>query len=328
MIAVTGANGLLGSFIIRKLIDQKEPFIALRRANSDLSLLADVQDLITWREADILDPVSLEEAFEQVTHVIHTAALVTFNPRARRRLYRINVEGTHNVVNASLHKRVKKLIHVSSVAALGRLKGEHYINEDHKWSDDSLNSGYAVSKYLAELEVFRGQEEGLNTVILNPSVILAGADWTKSSAKLFRYVWEEKPFYIENHLNFVDARDVASITHQFLFKDFRGERFILNAGSIELASFFSKIAVRFGKKAPSFKVARPLLNLLAFAENVRSSLTHSEPLITSETARLANTHFNYENKKIKTQINFEFQTIDQTLDWCCQYYINKFHVKK
>jgi dihydroflavonol-4-reductase len=328
MIAVTGANGLLGSFIIRKLIEQKESFVALKRPDSDLSLLTDVQHQVTWRDADILNPVALQEAFVDVSHVIHTAAMVSFNPRARNTLYRINVEGTHNVVNACLLKQVKKLIHISSVAALGRQKGETSLNEDHKWTDNALNSSYAESKYRAELEVFRGQEEGLNTVMLNPSVILAGADWSKSSAKLFRYVWEEKPFYIENHLNFVDARDVAAVTHQFLHKDFSGQRFILNAGSMELATFFAKVAVRFNKKAPSINLGRPFLNILAFAENLRSWLTHSEPLITSETARLANTRFHYENQKIKKLIDFEFQSIDQTLDWCCQYYINKFQTKK
>jgi dihydroflavonol-4-reductase len=131
MIAVTGANGLLGSFIVRKLIEQNEPFIALKRKGSDLSLLADVQAGIRWKDADILDPVSMEEALENVSEVIHAAAMVSFNPRDSRRIFMVNVEGTRNVVNACLTGNVKKLVYISSVAALGRLKGQTEIDEHH-----------------------------------------------------------------------------------------------------------------------------------------------------------------------------------------------------
>jgi nucleoside-diphosphate-sugar epimerase len=323
MIAVTGANGLLGSFIIRTLIDQKESFVALKRADSDLSLLADVNHMIAWKDADILDPVSLDDALQGVTTVIHTAAMVSFNPRLARTIYKINVEGTANVVNACLTSQVKKLVHISSVAALGRLKGQTSIDENHKWTDNRLNSTYAESKYLAELEVFRGHEEGLQAVILNPSIILAAADWTKSSAKLFKYVWDERPFYIDSHLNFVDVRDVAKATHQLMQGNHAGERFILNAGAVALPSFLTAAAQRFNKKPPAIKLTPALLSVAAFGERVRSWITRSEPLITSETARLAGARFFYENKKIVKQLNFEFQTFDQTMDWCCKYYMKE-----
>jgi nucleoside-diphosphate-sugar epimerase len=323
MIAVTGANGLLGSFIVRKLLAQSEPFIALKRKNSDVSLLADVQSSIQWKDADILDPVSMGEALENVSEVIHAAAVVSFNPRDARKIFRVNVEGTRNVVNACLNGQVKKLVYISSVAALGRLKGQAEIDEGQKWTDNPLNTTYAESKYLAELEVFRAHEEGLNTVILNPSVILAGADWNKSSAKLFKYVWDERPFYIDSFLNYVDVRDVADATYRLLRADLRGERFILNAGAIALPEFLNKMAVRFSKKPPAMRLNKTVLRLVAAGESVRSWLSRSEPLITRETARLAGTRFLYRNEKIKKQLNFEFQTIDQTLEWCCEYYMKQ-----
>ncbi|MBT1701579.1 NAD-dependent epimerase/dehydratase family protein [Fulvivirgaceae bacterium PWU4] len=323
MIAVTGANGLLGSFIVRKLLAQGEPFIALKRKNSDVSLLADVQSSIQWKDADILDPVSMGEALENVSEVIHAAAMVSFNPRDARKIFRVNVEGTRNVVNACLIGQVKKLVYISSVAALGRLKGQSEIDEGQKWTDNPLNSTYAESKYLAELEVFRAHEEGLNTVIVNPSVILAGADWNKSSAKLFKYVWDERPFYVDSFLNYVDVRDVADATYRLLRADHRGERFILNAGAIALPEFLSKMAVRFSKKPPAMRLNKTVLRLVAAGESVRSWLSRSEPLITRETARFAGTRFLYRNEKIKKQLNFEFQTIDQTLEWCCEYYMKQ-----
>lgn len=328
MIAITGANGLLGSFIVRKLIAKNEKFVALKRRNSDTSILDDVQENIQWRNADILDPVSLEEAFDGVTSVIHAAAMVSFNPRSANLIYKINVEGTKHVVNCCLANGIKKLVHISSVAALGRQKGEKTIDENHKWTDNPLNSTYAKSKYLAELEVYRAHEEGLETVIVNPSVILAPADWTRSSAKLFKYVWDEKPFYVDSYINWVDVRDVAEATYQLLYAHCPGERFIVNADSIALIDFFSQTAQRFNKKIPSIRLSQPLIKILAILESFRTWINATEPLITRETARLAGSEFLYQNEKIRKRLNFTFQTVDQTLDWCCQYYMNRSNRKK
>jgi nucleoside-diphosphate-sugar epimerase len=208
MIAITGGNGLLGSFIIRELINTNQPFVAFKRNNSDISLLRDVSEKITWRDADVLDPVSLNEALNDITHVIHAAAIVSFNPRDAKKIYNVNVLGTRNITNACLNAGVRRFVHISSVAALGRQKDQTIIDEQNKWIDNPLNSTYAESKYYAELEVFRAQEEGLSTVIINPSVILAPTDWTRSSAQLFKYVYDEKSFYIDGSLNYVDVRDV------------------------------------------------------------------------------------------------------------------------
>jgi dihydroflavonol-4-reductase len=328
MIAVTGANGLLGSYIVRKLVQDKLDFIALKRSGSDLSLLSDIAPKIKWVDADVTNAVALEDAFKGVTHVIHAAAIVSFNPSLRKKLHDVNVLGTRNVVNACLSERVQKLVHISSVAALGRLPGETEVDENHKWVDNPLNTKYAETKYLAELEVYRGQEEGLNTVILNPSVILAAADWTKSSAKLFKYVWDEKKFYVEKEINVVDVRDVAAAAVQFLRVDAPGQRFILNASTIKLETFFSSVAKRFKKKPPQIRVNRTVLKWISRFESIRAWLTQSEPLITRETARMAGTAFTYSNKKIRNQLNFQFQSIDETLNWCCDYYITHSDAKK
>jgi len=328
MIAVTGANGLLGNFIVRKLIEQNERVLAIKRSESDISMLADIENQITWRDADILDSESLCEAFKNVTHVIHTAAIVSFNPRRANEVSRVNVEGTRNIVNACLTLGIKRLVHISSVAALGRQKGQAQVDEKNKWVSNSLNSVYAESKYLSELEVFRGQAEGLSTVILNPSGILAPGNWNRSSAQLFKYSWEEKPFITKGFLNYIDARDVASIAYQLLHHTVEGERFIVSGGSIAYESFFGKMAVLFHKKPPSIRIGKILLNVLARMESFRTLFTRSEPLITPETARFSGTEFFYENKKIRDLLQFEFQSIDQTLQWCCEYYIQKNQPKK
>ncbi len=328
MVAVTGANGLLGNFIIRKLIEQNESVLALKRHDSDISMLADIEDRITWCDADILDPVSLYEAFEKATHVIHTAAIVSFNPRKAKAVMDVNVQGTRNVVNTCLALGVKRLVHISSVAALGRQKNQTLINEKNKWVSSGLNSVYAESKYASELEVFRGQEEGLSSVILNPSAILGPGNWNRSSAQLFKYSWQEKPFITDGFLNYVDVRDLASVTYQLLHHKIENERFIVSGGNISYEGFFGKTAKQFNTKPPHIKLGKTLLNVLARVESFRTNFTSAEPIITPETARFAGTEFLYENNKIKNLLNIEFQSIDKTLEWCCDYYMRKNQFKK
>jgi dihydroflavonol-4-reductase len=328
MIAVTGANGLLGSYIIRELLERKESFIALKRKGSDISLLNDVNEKITWHDADINDSVVLDETFQNVTQVIHAAAVVSFNPRLAKKIYEVNVQGTRNVVNACLSNNVKRIVHISSVAALGRVKAQTNVDESNKWVDSSLNSVYAESKYLAELEIFRAQEENISTVILNPSVILAGADWTKSSAQLFKYVWDQRPYYINGSLNYVDVRDVANAACTLLHTEHAAQRFIISAGDISFQKFFETVAVQFGKKAPRIRLNKSFLTFASHLERMRALFHKSEPLITRETARLAETYFCYQNEKIKKAINFQFKSIDETIQWCCRFYLGKFNAEK
>ncbi len=304
MIAVTGANGLLGSYIVRVLHGQKLPFIALKRKGSNIQQLEDIAEFIAWRDADVTDPDSLQEAFKDVTGIIHTAAFVSFNPRNAEKVFNVNSEGTKNVVNAALKLNIKRLLHVSSVAALGRQKHQHTLNEQNRWVDSPMNSYYAQSKYKAELEVFRGQEEGLSTVIINPSVILGYSNWDKSSSQLFKYAWQEKPFYMEGSMNYVDVRDVAQIAVNLFLSSIENERFILSAGTISFKDFFDLIARGFDKKGPFINVKKPFLKPLAFLESIRTRLTGSEPLITRETAHLAGSHFEYNAQKIKKNTEF------------------------
>lgn len=324
MIGVTGANGLLGSFIVRKLIAERAAFIAFKRSSSDTSLLDDVAEKIEWREMDLADAVSIDNALEGVTSVIHAGALVSFNPRRATQIEKVNTEGTRQLVNACLAHKVKRLVHISSIAALGRVKGQTLIDEDNKWTDQSNRLPYAWSKYLAELEVFRGQEEGLSTIIVNPSMILAPADWRRSSAQLFRYVWRQGPFYTEGSLNWVDVRDVATAVWLLLNSGIENERFILNAGALSYKDFFDGVASRFGRKPPMIKLSKNFLKIASRVEAIVAWIRQSDPLVTPETARLAGTSFLYKNNKIKKTLHFEFHTLADTLDWCCQYYRQKF----
>lgn len=328
MIVITGANGLLGNYIIRKLIELNLPFLAMHRKDSDLSLLADLKNAIQWVEGDVTDPDLLTEVFSKATGVIHAAAVVSYHKKDEEIIKAINVEGTRNVVNACLATGVKRLLHVSSVAAIGKEKGQTVVDETSKWIEGAVVSNYAASKYQAELEVWRGQEEGLSTVIVNPSVILAPSDWNKSSAQLFKYAWQERPFYTSGSFSAVDVRDVATAVVALYNSSVEAERFIIAGESISYLDFFTKAATHFDKKPPSFLVKRNLIKVAARFEAFRSFLTGSRPLITKETAQLAGKNLSYSNAKVKKAISLDFQSIEDTIAWCCGEYMKKISLKK
>ncbi len=319
MIVVTGANGLLGSHLLRRLLQENASVIGTKKPNSDTNHLNDLTQL-EWRDADLLDTESLTEALKGATTVIHTAAQVSFNPQSRNKIFEVNEGGTRNIVNVCLALKVEHLIHISSVAAIGRQKEYRHINEKSKWVPGYLNTDYAESKYLAELEVWRGHEEGLNVSVINPSVILAPSNQTNSSAQLFHYAMKEKLFYTEGHLNFVDVRDVVEMIWQIHSKKIYGERFIANGGHTTFKNLFTQIAQRMNKRPPSINIPTSLLSALAIVEEMRCRITGKEPLITRQSTKLARELFYYSNEKALRKFNFQFHSLENTLDWCCRHY--------
>jgi len=278
------------------------------------------QPQIEWVQGDILDTALLRQIMQtDVDQVYHCAGLVSYAPQDAGLLKEINVTGTANIVNACLEKPGIKLCHVSSVAAIGQVKGKAYLTEDTKWDVNMPHSHYASSKYFGELEVWRGISEGLHAVIVNPSVVLGpAADWSRSSTQVFKYVYDERRFYTAGSANFVDVRDVVTAMVSLLATNITAERFILNAGLLSYKTFFEQVAGCLQKKAPAVKVPNFLTEVLWRAERVRSFFTSKRPLITKETARIAKKKHVYSNEKIKSRLNFEFIPLEQTIKWCCR----------
>jgi dihydroflavonol-4-reductase len=327
-ILITGINGLAGSFIAKQMLEAGHEVFGLVRDNSDLSLLSKIESKITFEKGDILDVLNLENAIIGKDWVIHCAGLVSFSSKDRDKLFKINTEGTANVVNICLANNIKKLAFISSVAALGRhIKDQNAkfqtISETQEWLDSPDNSNYAKSKYLAELEVWRGISEGLSAVIVNPSNILAEADWHKSSTRLFKYVFDEHLFYTDGNLNYVDAEDLAIIVDKLLSSNIGNERFIVSAGALPQIEMFGKMAQYFLKKPPKYKIGSFLISILWRFEAIKSFLLGNEPLITKETATTAKRQILYDNSKIKKAFNFDFQPIDKTLARACKALIAK-----
>jgi dihydroflavonol-4-reductase len=319
MILVTGCNGLLGSFIARTLLDRGYNVKGYIRDTADLNLLTrEEQSSITWVEGSLFDSYALSKALEGVSKVIHTAAVVSFSPSRVKEMYKVNVQGTANLINESLASGVNDFIHVSSVAALGRPRGKEKINEEDLWIESDYNTHYARSKYLAELEVYRGFEEGLHGFVLNPSVILSPGDIHKSSSRLFGYVLKGGRYYSKGTLNYVDVRDVCALLLLLMESNVStGEKFVMNAGSIAYEHFFQRVAGQFGLNAPNKEAGKFMKELLWRIEYVRSWMSGSEPLITKETARLSGAGHEFDSQKIKQLFNYQFHSIDDTVAWVC-----------
>ena len=319
MIFITGASGLLGSYICRKLVQEGCSVRALRRKSSKLSLLHDIESQIEWIEGDILDLISLQEGLKGCSKIIHCAGMVSYHSKDADQLMKVNQEGTANLVNVALQQNVSTFVHISSVAAIGRSAKASSINENFKWADADEHTAYGISKHLAEMEVFRGGVEGLEVVILNPALVLAPGPWEQSSMQVFKYVNDQRPFYTSGCMNYIDARDVANIAFMALESALKaGERYILSAGHISYKEFFNLVANYMEKKAPSVQVNSYLLQAAYYLEGLRSQLKGQRPLITKETLKLAQQQLIFENAKVQQALDYQFIPLEESISWTCR----------
>ncbi|MDX1903458.1 MAG: NAD-dependent epimerase/dehydratase family protein [Thermonemataceae bacterium] len=323
---ITGATGLVGAYLTRSFVEKGYSVKALKRPQSAIAHLEDLRK-IQWIEGDILDILTLENAIEPEDIVVHAAAVVSFNKIDKIMMQKINIEGTANMVNIALEKNIKKFIHISSIASLGRKKGQTIIDETSQWEDSELNTIYAETKYLAELEVWRAFSEGLQGVILNPSLVFGVGDWNKSSLQIFKYVAQNKKMYPLGDANYIDLRTIAEAVLAFAENDITNERFILNAGSLPYKVLFEKIAEKIEKKPPHIPIT-PFIAALAWRlSSFISFFTRKKSVITKETALSSQKKFFYDNKKIKNALpDLNFYDIDETISWVVsEYNPNKIH---
>ncbi len=314
---ITGATGLLGSFIVRDLLKRNYKVKALCRSNSDFNLVEDIKDQVEWFEGDMCDYLAMEKAISDCNIVIHSAAVVSYDKKDKESMISINVNGTRNLADLSNEKKVDHFIQISSIAAVGRPKTQFELDESTKWEESPNNSVYAKSKFYSELEVWRAIQEGLKAVILNPGFILGPGDPKKSSTQLFNYVWKKSKFYTEGNLNYVDVRDVSKSVIRVLEKQISGERFIICAGTIRFKELFQKIAHHWNIKAPAIKISKTLSNIIWRLESIRSFVFGSKPIITKDSANSANSQYVLKSEKSKKELEIEYRSLEDTLQWVC-----------
>lgn len=313
-ILITGITGLFGSQLAKEF-SQVGSIHGLIRENSNHGMVNQPDFQIEWHKGELSDVDSLLDALQGIDIVIHSAGLVSFSPQDEDKLYEVNSVGTANLINAMITAGVSKLVHVSSVAAIGRNPELNVIDEEYKWADSPFNTPYALSKYWAELEAWRGEQEGLDLIVVNPSILLGKASYTKSSSAIYSYVLEGNKFYPKGDLNFIDVRDAAKITRMLVENNAWGERFILNKQSISYRDFFSEVAAVFGKKAPTIPVSDWLISFASLTMAVLNILGISKFPLNKQTARLSQQKIRFDNSKVEKLFGYQYYSLRQSLEW-------------
>ena len=315
MIFVTGGSGLLGAHLITALAKQGKAVKALYRNSIPVF---EGSDKVEWIQGDILDVIVLDEALINVEQVYHCAAIVSYNSADKDLMFKTNIDGTANIVNACINAGVKKLCYASSVSALGRPKNNAPVTEEMHWSEETGNSNYGKSKFLAEREVWRGIGEGLEAVIVNPVVILGSGDWNKSSAALFKSAYNEFPYYTDGATGFADVLDVVKAMMKLMQSEIINERFIICGANLAYKELFDEMAKGFGKKPPHKKATPFMSDLVWKLEAVKSFFTGKKPLLTRETAGSAQSVVRYNNSKLLNFFpDFSYTPIKQTIKRVC-----------
>jgi nucleoside-diphosphate-sugar epimerase len=324
MVLITGATGLVGShaalFLLRKGVQVRAIYRDIERLKSTQSLFSlyghgNLFDKIEWIEADINDVPALETAFSAVDEVWHCAALISFASNDEVAMRKVNIEGTANIVNLSIIHNVRKLCFVSSIAALGDLKEhETIVTEETEWNPEKHHSDYAISKYGAEMEILRGQQEGLQTIIINPGVILGPGFWDQGSGKIFSAVADDLPFYTKGSTGFVAVTDVVEIMYRLMLSDTTGERYCVVAENVVFRDLAFAIADAMKAKRPTI-YAKPWMTEISWIMDfLLSKITGAKRKLFKETARSLHATDLYSSQKIRKELDFEFTNIREYVD--------------
>ncbi len=324
MILVTGGTGLVGSHLLYFLLKEEKNVRAIHRKSSDLILvekvfsyyIEDYKNLfkkIEWVEADLTDIPRLSDAFSGITHVYHAAAYISFNPEHFDKLTKSNIEGTANIVNLCIANNVEKLCYVSSVATLGTKPNGGLINEETEWQAEADNSVYAITKFGAEMEVWRGSQEGLKVAIVNPGIIFGAFPKIAGSSVIIKMVKQKMPFVTTGSIGIVDVVDVVNVLIQLMVSNIVGQRFILVSKNISYTELLSKIALNLNMKAPTKQIAKWKLMAFSRVDWFIHKIFNSKRIILKSTVNSMYTTSNYDASKIEKVLDFQFKDYEETI---------------
>lgn len=331
---VTGGTGLVGSHLIYTLLTLGVNVRAIHRKSSNRSIInrlieyyggneTELLSRLEWVESNINDPVSLAGAMKGTELVYHCAAAVSFGNKDKNLVIDNNVKGTANIVRACLENKVRKLCHVSSNAALGAYDGEQMVNEDHGWDEKGYRSPYGISKYFSEREVWKGISEGLDAVIVNPTLILGPGDWKRGSVSFFSKIDEGLLFHTSGTNGYVDVNDVVKAMILLANSDISGERFILNSENLGYGQFFSMIAKSLKIRGPVIGVPRALSYPAMMAAQLLEVITGGRSALTKEIVKVAWSKITYDSSKITRVTGFSFTPVERTVDAIAKIYLKE-----
>ncbi len=333
MILITGATGLLGGHLTATLLMQGKKVRAMYRNMEKIKNTREIISFYTsevekyfsqieWVEGDVTDVFSIEEAMNGVEEVYHCAGMVSFHESDSKQLHKINGEGTANVVNIALEKKIKKFCHVSSVATLQVQANKTYIDELSVWKTASGNSSYAISKYRGEFEAWRGLSEGMNVVVVNPSLVMGAGCWGQSSGELITRAYKWLPFYTEGVTGYVDVKDVVSCMIRLMDENKFGERYILNAENVSFLEVISQLRKNFNKPPVRLKAGSFIMHSARYADALVSFVSGKKRMVTKDIITSALARNYYDNSKICRELNYVFSPIQNTLDSVCKTYVS------
>ncbi|WP_373057724.1 NAD-dependent epimerase/dehydratase family protein [Zunongwangia sp. H14] len=335
MILVTGGTGLVGSHLLFDLSRSQKKIRAIYRKTSDLHAVEKVFSYYTstseakalfskieWRVADIQDVPALSRAFEEVEYVYHCAALVSFDPKDAKKLRQNNIAGTANIVNLCIANSIKKLCHVSSTASMGKPLEGNNITEATTWNPEEDHSDYAISKYGAEIEVWRGTQEGVDAVIVNPGVIIGPGFWNSGSGLLFKKVYKGFKYHFPKITAFVGVKDVVKAMQHLMASEIKNEQFILVSENLSFKTVLSLTAESLQKKPPS----RALKKWMVFAGWMLQSLGSIfgfKKQLTRDSVYSLFDEWHFSNRKIKQYLDFQFSPVADCIAETAEIYQSK-----
>lgn len=325
MILVTGGTGFVGAHLLYQLTTGEEKIRAVYRTESSFEKVkkvfsyytTSVEDFfakIEWIQADITSVPEMIPVFSGITKVYHCAALISFNPKDYRDMRKVNIHGTAIMVNLAIDAKVDKLCFVSSIAAVGDGVNGAVITEENEWNKNTKNHGYAITKYGAEMEVWRASQEGVDVIILNPGVILGPGFWDSGSGKMFSQVYNGFKFYTEGVTGFVGVKDVVKSMQMLMDSSSKNERYILVSENKSFKDIFFSIADRLQVKRPYIKIKPWQTNIFWRIDLIRTFFTGREPLITKHSARSAHEKTYYSSEKIENDLGFSFENIEKVIE--------------
>lgn len=334
MILVTGGTGLVGSHLLFKLLQTHNKVRAIYRRAHKLELVKKVFSYYTpdfealfnkidWVYADITDIPSLEVAFKDVQYVYHCAAFVSFEPDKYHLLRKINIDGTANVVNFCISHSVKKLCYISSIAAIGHQQNpQQLITEETHWNQEDDNSVYAITKYGAEIEVWRGTQEGVDAVILNPGIIIGPGFWNSGgSSSLIKKIYKGMPFYTHGVTGYIDVNDVVNAMVQLMQSDIQNERFTVVSENLSFKEFQAQTALALHIK-PATKEATPLILALGWRLDwLNHLLTGKRRRLSKQMTKSARNIRKYDASKIKNALGIEFKSMKDSINETCELFL-------
>jgi nucleoside-diphosphate-sugar epimerase len=328
MVLITGATGLVGAHLALRLLESNQNVRAIFRSNSSVSKTKalfskyhkqNLFEQIEWVQADLSDLPQLETAFEGITQVYHCAGLISFNPADEDALRKTNIEGTANIVNLCLVFGVRKLCFVSSIATVGVAPIQTMsCNETHEWNPELPHTDYAISKYGAEMEIWRGYQEGLFVVIVNPGVILGPYFWVTGSGELFTRVAKKFPFYTRGATGFVGVDDVVQIMVQLMEKPISGERYILVAENLTYESIVKQIAGVFAVEIRWILITNWMLWVAWAIDFFLGFVAGKKRVLSKQLVRTLSENEHYSSEKISKELNYSFVPISTVINETAQ----------